>query len=658
MKQFLRQPAVIMLVNYAVAMALYMVARWFFYWMNLDGFQDVTFSDMMRMSVGGLRFDVSALGYLNILFVVMQTIPFRFRDTVSYQRIVKWMFLTVNSLGLLANAADVVYFKFGGRRTTVTFFREYAGEGNIGKILMSSITEYWPVWLFGLASVAALILLYYNPIKANKCKVDYAPGIIYYPLHTIVFLILTPLTFVALRGGWALKMHPMRQDSAELYVRKSAHAPIVLNTPFTILSTMHLDGFKNPRYYPTEQLDSIFCPLHAAPDTSGEMNRMNVLVILMEGFSTEYTGYYNHGLDGGTYKGYTPFLDSLIAQSHHFETSLANGIRSVDAMPGVFAGIPRYIEPYCYFMYSNNTLQGLPEMLENEGYRCAFYHGAPNTTLGFKMFTNSIGFSEYYGMDEYDDHTQYDGTWAIFDEPYLQYFAQELKNIANGDKPFLATIFTASSHHPYAVPAQYEGRFPKGEHEMHQVVGYSDYSLKRFFQSIENEPWLKNTIIVFTADHTGPNVRQEYANEYGRFRIPIFIYTPGGQLTATCDSTRIMQQMDITPTLLHLLKYQKPYFSFGKNVLEPDSAKYVNYAFNDLNGSSMYYLDTLMIEYNNNELSGIYAYKHDPELRNNLIDGKDSIASLPFMESQMRAIIQQYVERMNRNELKCSTSEN
>ena len=81
----------------------------------------------------------------------------------------------------------------------------------------------------------------------------------------------------------------------------------------------------------------------------------------------------------------------------------------------------------------------------------------------------------------------------------------------------------------------------------------------------------------------------------GRFLIPIFFYTPGGQLPVKCDSTRLVQQTDITPTVLGLLNYQKPYFSFGKDVLSTDST-FVNYVFNDRDGQTMYYLDSLMIE--------------------------------------------------------------
>lgn len=651
MKKFFSQPAAIMVINFLMAMILYSIARLFFLMMNHQSFMDLTSHGFMMAMLGGLRFDLSALCYINILFVVMQTIPAKFRDRVIYQRIVRIMFLTFNSLGLLMNAADVEYFNFGGRRTTASFFREFGHESNIGKILAESVTEYWAVWIFGILSVLALILCYYNPIRSNKPKSAYAPNSIYYPVHSIVFVLLTFLAFLGLRGGWAIKMHPLRQDSAELYIEKPAHAPIVLNTPFTIITTLHKSGYKNPGFYPTGNLDSIFQPIHEAPGDGGPMRRMNVVVILMEGFSAEYSGYLNPGLDGGQYKGYMPFVDSLMQASYHFGHSFANGIRSVDAMPGVFAGLPRYIEPYCYFEYANNTVQGLPQMLLDEGYECRFYHGAPNTTLGFKMFTNAIGFPHYFGMDEYPDPSQFDGTWAIFDEPYLQYFAQELDALAAGETPFLATVFTASSHQPFRVPDEYAGVFPEGPIPMHQVVGYSDYSLRRFFEAIKHKDWYRNTIFVFTADHTGPNCRQEYANGYGRFRIPIFFYTPGGQLPSVRDNIKLMQQIDITPTLLGLLNYGKPYFSFGKNIFERDSANYVNYVFNDLNGVSMYYLDSLMIEYSHNALTGIYKYQIDEQLHDNLIDRKDSFPQLPFMQSQMEAIIQQYVERMKRNDL-------
>lgn len=649
--QIRKEPGFIMAVNFVILMVIYMLSRWFFYYMNISSFQDVTFSDMMAISWGGLRFDLSALCYLNALCIVMQFLPIKQRYNVGYQRVVKILFLVVNTLGLVVNAADIVYFEFGGRRTTATIFSEFGGEENLGKIFLNSITEYWQVWLFGIATILAAVFLYYDPIKRNRTKEEFPKGWVFYSTHTAIFLVALLLTLGGLRGGLSWKMHPLRQDSAELYCKKPIEAAIVLNTPFTLITTAHKGHYKDPHFFKEdENLDEIFNPIRNEKPKGGEMRKLNVVVLILESFSMEYTGFFNKQRDGGKYQGYTPFLDSLLSVSYSFEYSFANGMRSVDCMPAAFAGVPRYVNPYCYFAYSNNTLQGLPEMLKQEGYSTAFFHGAPNTTLGFKGFTNSIGFETYYGMDEYPVKDDFDGTWAIFDEPYLQYFAAKTKEFARKGKPFFLTVFTASSHEPFKIPDEHKAQFTRGEIPMHRAISYADYSLKRYFEQVKNEPWFKNTIFVITADHCGVSHREDYNNEMGRFLIPIFFYTPGGQLPVKCDSTRLIQQTDIAPSLLSLLNYPKPFFSFGKDVFD-DSPSFVNYVFNDRNGNSMYYLDDLMIEYSGNRLIGIFEFKKDFSLKKNLLNKKDQYRQLPFMQRQMEAILQQYITRMKQNRL-------
>lgn len=647
--RFRKEPGFVMAVNFIVMLIIYMITRWFFFYMNSHHFQGVTFADMLTMSWGGLRFDISALCYLNILCVLLQFLPLKMRHTVKYQRFVKIVFLVVNIIGLIVNVADIVYFEFGGRRTTWIIFSEFGGESNLAKIFLDSIIGYWKVWLFGIAIIIASIFLYYSPIKKDRSKSDYPSSKLYYTLHSVIFLLAALLTFAGLRGGLAWKMHPLRQDSAEIYCNKPIQAAIVLNTPFTMLTTMHKKGYKTPQFFKEEELDSIFCPIRNTVPNGGEMKKLNVVVFLLESFSMEYTGFFNKEKDGGKYQGYTPFLDSLLCNSYSFEYGFANGSRSVDCMPASFAGIPRYIDPYCYYIYSNNTLQALPQMLKDEGYNTAFFHGAPNTTLGFKAFAKSIGFEQYFGMDEYGNK-DFDGTWAIFDEPYLEYFAQHTKEYAKKGKPFFLTVFTASSHEPFSIPDKYKNTFTRGDIPMHRSISYVDHSLKQYFDKVKSEPWFSNTIFVFTADHCGVAYRDDYNNDMGRFLIPIFFYTPGGQLPIKCDSTRLIQQTDIMPTILGILNYQKPYFSFGKDALD-SSPSYVNYVFNDRNGTSMYYLDDLMIEHRNNKLMAIYEYKKDLSLKNNLLIKKNQFEQLPYMQNQMKAILQQYITRMKQNNL-------
>ena len=248
---------------------------------------------MLTMSWGGLRFDISALCYLNILCVLLQFLPLKMRHTVKYQQFVKIVFLVVNIIGIIVNVADIVYFEFGGRRTTWIIFSEFGGESNLAKIFLDSITGYWKVWLFGIAIILASIFLYYNPIKKDRSKGDYFSSKLYYTLHSVIFLLATLLTFAGLRGGLAWKMHPLRQDSAEIYCNKPIQAAIVLNTPFTMLTTMHKKGYKTPQFFKEEELDSIFSPIRNTFPNGGEMKKLNVVVFLLESFSMEYTGFFN-----------------------------------------------------------------------------------------------------------------------------------------------------------------------------------------------------------------------------------------------------------------------------------------------------------------------------------------------------------------------------
>ena len=88
-------------------------------------------------------------------------------------------------------------------------------------------------------------------------------------------------------------------------------------------------------------------------------------------------------------------------------------------------------------------------------------------------------------------------------------------------QPFIASVFTVSSHHPFKVPEQYKDRFPKGPAPILEVIGYTDNALRKFFSQASLQPWFRNTLFVLTADHTNESVRKEFQNNYGSFCIPI-----------------------------------------------------------------------------------------------------------------------------------------
>ena len=135
--------------------------------------------------------------------------------------------------------------------------------------------------------------------------------------------------------------------------------------------------------------------------------------------------------------------------------------------------------------------------------------------------------------------------------------------------PFFATIFTLSSHPPYNLPQQYENVFPEGLHRIHELIGYVDLSLKRFFDNIKHKKWFNKTLFIITSDHTSNETfEKNYSGYLNRHKIPLIFYMGDNSLKG--KNYNITQQIDIMPTILDFIDYQKPFFSFGKSALGDD----------------------------------------------------------------------------------------
>ena len=273
-------------------------------------------------------------------------------------------------------------------------------------------------------------------------------------------------------------------------------------------------------YFDEPVLESVYSPVHIPSDTSG-FRRQNVVVIILESFSREFFASLNKDMGEG-YKGYTPFLDSLIQHSKGFVNGFANGRKSIDGLPSVIASIPSLGVPYFLSPYSGNKINSLASVLGNEGYHTSFFHGAPNGSMGFNAFMNLAGVDHYYGMDEYGNDEDFDGLWGIWDEPFLQFYADRLNTFP---QPFFSSFFSVSSHHPFKIPQKYEGILKGGPLPIHQCIEYTDHSLKLFFQRISKMPWYKNTLFVITADHTSSNILlPEYRTGWGFYSVPIIFF--------------------------------------------------------------------------------------------------------------------------------------
>ena len=621
----------------ALLMVLFSISRLGFYYFNTEHFSDMTFSRFMRIVLGGFKFDISAILFVNSLYILLYLLPLPFRQHKIYQAVLKWIFFITNAIALATNAGDFFYFSFILKRSTADVLM-FAGEGNILTLFRLFLIDYWQGFVFWILQVALLVYAY-NRLKFRDVLVAKKSSFYFSGMGWL--LISAYFTVVGMRGGFTGTTRPITLGNAGAYTEKPLEMAIVLNTPFAMIRTLGKKPLKEPEYFKKDELEKIYSPVHLA-DTTGTFKPLNVVVIIMESFAKEYVGALNKNLDNGTYQGYTPFLDSLIGISRSFQYAFANGRKSIDALPSVVASIPSMVQPYVTSSYASNDINSMASLLKTKGYQTAFFHGAPNGSMGFDAIMKLAGYDKYYGMTEYGNDTDFDGSWGIWDEEFMQYMDKTLDKFK---EPFLATFFSVSSHHPFKVPARYVGKFKKGTLDFHIPIQYSDLALRKFFAQAAKEPWFKNTLFVLTADHSNHAWHPEYKTSIGDFSIPILFYHPGNPELKGMDST-VIQQMDIMPTVMHYLNFDGNYMSFGINAFDKNANHFaVNY------NNSVYQIikGNYVLQLLEEKTIGLFNYVKDPLLNNNLI-GKMPEQQAE-MEKLLKAFIQQYNQRMIHNEL-------
>ena len=606
-------------------------------------------------------FDTSAILYTLSLYAILMLFPIHYKEKAMWQQIAKWLFVSVNAIAVCLNLADAVYFKSTNRRITSTCFREFENETNIGNIVYSEIISHWYLFLIAAAIIYLLIKLYASPVEGcHQSESAVRVRITYYLLHSVIFLLYIPISICGMRGGATEAVRPITISNANQYVNRPVEAAMILNTPFSLIRTINKKGFSERTYFSQEELDSIYSPIRrlgdweisrlVSNDQTTKQPKKNFVILIVESFGREYIGALNEKLEDGRYEGYTPFVDSLIQHSLTFDYTFCNGRRSIDGMPAILSAIPMFIEPFFTTPHSLNDVSGIACELGKIGYYSAFFHGAENGSMGFQAFAKTTGFKDYFGRTEYNrdkrfgGNKDFDGTWAIWDEPFLQFFATKMGEFK---QPFITSVFTASSHHPYSIPDKYKDFYPEEGIEIHKCIRYVDNALQQFFNTAKRQPWYDNTVFVITSDHTNLTDHKEYQTDMGYCCSPIIFFDPSGNIKPMRRHA-IAQHIDIMPTLLNYAGYDKPYIAFGIDLFSTPDEK--TWAVNYINDVYQYVEGDYVLFFADEQVLGVYNYKTDWMLRHNL-RGKTGLTEKNMLK-KLKAIIQSYMHCMVNNKLK------
>lgn len=625
----------VLLYRILLAYLFYFFARVLFYVFNAGLLKVPSVSEFLRLCYYGIPFDTTAILYVNMLFIVFSIIPIKKATTVGYQKFLFYLYFATNLLAYATNFIDLIYYKYTYARTTSAVMNVIEHENNMSKLLLSFMVDFWYVFVLFFVFAGLWIWAY------KRIRVDFKPytskNLHYYGFSTVGFLLIAALIVGGIRGGdFKKSTRPINLLDASRHVKNIVHSDIVLNTPFALIRTMFSNSFAKTNYPGVNQQVILEKVMPIKQYRNHPFTKPNVVIFILESNGREYYGAFNKKLNIKDFKSHTPFLDSLANHSMIYTNAYTNGRQSIHGMSSVLSGIPSFKDAFTSSPYPKQKIESIVSTLEGIGYNSSFFHGAANGSMGFLGFSNILGIDQYYGRTEFNDDSQFDGFWGIWDEPFLQFMKQKLDQ---QKQPFFSSVFTVSSHEPYIVPDKYKDKFKEGDVPIHKCIEYTDYSLKRFFQEAKKSPWYKNTIFVMVADHGNTTFYKEYRRPIERFAIPIMIFKPDSPYVGVDED--LAQQIDIYPTILDMIGYPKPFRSWGRSLL--DKKTQVPFVINSTGSLYQFSKGDYICIFDGKKSLGFYD-KNDKALQHNLIGQRN--AKMNDLELQCKAFIQDYMDRV------------
>jgi phosphoglycerol transferase MdoB-like AlkP superfamily enzyme len=287
----------------------------------------------------------------------------------------------------------------------------------------------------------------------------------------------------------------------------------------------------------------------------------NVALISIESLSAAYMKAY------GYEESVTPFLDQLAQKSLFFTNLYATGNRTVRGLEALTLCIPPTAgESVIKREKENKNKFTTGSVFKSKGYSVKYLYG------GYSYFDNM---KDFYGGNGYEivdrdnftpEEITFANVWGVCDEDMAKKAISEMNKDYKAGKPFFHHWMTVSNHRPFTYP---EGKIdiPADSKSRKGGVKYTDYSIMKFFEMAQKQPWFKNTVFVIVADHCSSSAGKTEL-PMDKYRIPAMIYAP--EFVAPQKFSQVTSQIDVMPTVLGLLnfKYQTKFLGqdvFSKN---------------------------------------------------------------------------------------------
>ncbi len=523
-------------------------------------------AEIPRMMLNGLRCDLSGLGYIMALPVLLtftcSIVPLRVASLLLLlERIWLWLILCL-----------VVFLEF----STFPFMAEYSVRPN--RLFVEYLAypeELINLMIHGhlLAVIAVCTLmicagyLLYHLVR--RIKINPAPSL---PGALLTFVLVGAVTFIAARSSFDHRPFNLAKAS---FSSNQIVNNLAGNSGYTLITSLKASFAEKANNYadmkPQEVLQLVkqdtgfdYTPASADNPTLNQLRasypgqRRNIVIILEESLGAQFVGTL-----GGS--NLTPQLDRIYSQGWGFAQMYATGVRSVRGIEAVTSGFtPSVNTATVKREKSQKNFFNLGGILKSLGYHTAFIYGGESHFDNMRSFFLGNGYEQIIDIDDYPN-PRFLASWGVSDEELfdkaLSYFDE---NFHKG-QPFYALVFTSSNHDPYEIPPEFAQGAPQSREN---AVRYADFALGRLYDKLKERPYFNDTVFLVIADHdarSGGNALVPVNN----FHIPAVIF--GAGIAQRLDD-RVVSQIDMPKTLLSLAGISAAVPTVGYDLTQSPSA--------------------------------------------------------------------------------------
>ena len=567
MYQDFKTKNIFIITIFLITFICYLIFRFLILLSYSDVFITLTNADIFFSFLYGIRFDLSIISLLYMPLIFLFLLPIKSK---KYLDILLFCVLFVFVVQIIILIADFVYFPEAKRHIADELSNIWSDRMYIVSYIVDTML------LVAILFFTSFAILCFYTIKLFNKKINYKKASLI--KNIVVILVSFSILFLMFRGKITDK--PLNITDIYRMTNSIPQATLSLNPVFTSIHTLRKKGTSFENKYPTDialknsqklllSANETFIdpkyPLVRKIENNEKVKDYNVFIVLLESWSPKYIdGYSNNNY------GVTPNMDKIISEGITFTNAYAAGVRSIYGISAAFAGVSLVpgLQHFAYGLELNNIFS-IADAFPRDIYYTAFMQSSKRESYKLcDIAKNIFHVDETFGKEDMPNLMDYIGVHHFgYDYDLLMFASNKVNEKFKEGKKFFVFTFTGTTHTPFNSTISQFDKYPRtsDENKYLNTLYYSDYSIGKLIENAKKDGWFDNTIFIFLADHNLNTIaKKDDLKE--KFNIPFVIYAP--KIFESRKIDYVVSQLDIIPTLCHILNVKEPFVALGKNALD------------------------------------------------------------------------------------------